>query len=115
MKGRENSMNYYAILVILLMGLITFGLRAVPFLVFHGDKELPKLVKDLGDILPASVMAVLIIYCLKDVPSDFAGSGLWQLVGVAVVAISYKWKHNTLLSLVLGTVCYMVLIRLPLF
>ena len=109
------DINVNAILIILLMGLITFGLRAVPFLVFHGEKQLPKLMKDLGDILPASVMSVLIIYCLKDAPADFMGSGIWQLISIAVVAISYKWKHNTFLSLLLGTVCYMILIRLQLF
>ena len=41
------NLNYYAILVILLMGLVTFGLRAFPFLVFRGERELPKLMKDL--------------------------------------------------------------------
>ena len=56
-----------------------------------------------------------VIYCVKDAPTDFMNTGLWQLVSIAVVAISYKLKHNTLLSLVLGTVCYMVLIRLNLF
>ena len=106
------NLNYYAILVILLMGFVTFGLRAFPFLVFRGERELPKLMKDLGDILPASVMAVLIIYCLKDAPADFAGTGIWQLVGIAVTAVSYKLKHNTFLSLVLGTACYMILLRI---
>ena len=106
------NLNYYAILVILLMGLVTFGLRAFPFLVFRGEKELPKLMKDLGDLLPASVMAVLIIYCLKDAPADFAGVGIWQLVGIAVTAVSYKLKRSTFLSLVLGTACYMILLRI---
>ncbi len=94
------------------MGLVTFGLRAFPFLVFRGERELPRLMKDLGDILPASVMAVLIIYCLKDAPADFTGVGIWQLVGIAVTAVSYKLKHNTFLSLVLGTACYMILLRI---
>ncbi len=106
------NLNYYAILVILLMGLVTFGLRAFPFLVFRGERELPKLMKDLGDILPASVMAVLIIYCLKDAPADFEGTGIWQLIGIAVTAVSYKLKRSTFLSLVLGTACYMILLRI---
>lgn len=106
------NLNYYAILVILLMGLVTFGLRAFPFLVFRGERELPKLMKDLGDILPASVMAVLIIYCLKDAPADFMEVGIWQLIGIAVTAVSYKLKRSTFLSLVLGTACYMILLRI---
>ena len=78
------NLNYYAILVILLMGLVTFGLRAFPFLVFRGERELPKLMKDLGNILPASVMAVLIIYCLKDAPADFEGSGILRTASTAL-------------------------------
>lgn len=108
-------MNTYAILIILFSAAITLTLRAFPFIVFRGDRQMPQLMKDLGDVLPAAVMAVLIIYCLKSVPSDFSGTGIWQLVSVFVVAVSYKWKHNTLLSLVLGTACYMILIRLQLF
>ena len=33
------------------------------------------------------------------------------LIGLGV-AVSYKWKHNTFLSILLGTVCYMVLLRI---
>ncbi len=106
------NLNYYAIFIILLMGLVTFGLRAFPFLVFRGERELPRLMKDLGDILPASVMAVLIVYCLKDAPSDLMGVGILQLIGIAVTAVSYKLKHNTFLSLALGTICYMILLRI---
>ena len=37
-----------------------------------------------------------------------------QLLGVAIVALTYRWKRNTLLSIALGTVGYMLLIHLPL-
>lgn len=33
------------------------------------------------------------------------------LIGLGV-AVSYKWKHNTFLSILLGTVCYMVFLRI---
>lgn len=35
------------------------------------------------------------------------GTGVWQLLAVFVVAVSYKWKHNTFLSILLGTISYM--------
>lgn len=108
-------MNAYVILIILFSAAITLALRAFPFVVFRGNRQMPQLMKDLGDVLPAAVMAVLIIYCLKSVPSDFSGTGIRQLISVFVVAASYKWKHNTLLSLVFGTACYMILLRLQLF
>lgn len=82
-------------------------LRALPFLIFKGNKILPKSVQTLGRTLPSAIMAVLIVYCLKDAREDFMGTGVWQLLAVFVVAVSYKWKHNTFLSILLGTISYM--------
>ena len=101
-----------AVIAILVSAVITFGLRALPFLVFQEGKELPDQIKRLGMVLPSSIMAVLIVYCLKDARGDFLGTGVWQLLAVVVVAVSYKWKHNTFLSILLGTVCYMVFLRI---
>ena len=55
---------------------------------------------------------MLVVYCLKDV--DFTGTshGLPEIIAVLLVAVLHKWKHNTLLSILAGTVCYMVLIQI---
>ena len=57
-------------------------------------------------------MAVLIVYCMKSIWTDPQTSALPNLAAAALVAVSYKWKHNTFLSILLGTVCYMVLLRI---
>ena len=59
-----------------------------------------------------TIMAVLVVYCLKDVADGITGIGGKELIGAAVVAASYKWKHNTLLSIVAGTAVYMMLVAL---
>ena len=64
--------------------------------------------------LPSAIMAVLVVYCLKDIPAQPIKAGVPQLLGVAIVALTYRWKRNTLLSIALGTVGYMLLIHLPL-
>ena len=51
------------------------------------------------------------VYCLKSVPDEWYPSGLCQLLAVAVTALVHKWKHNTFLSIILGTALYMLLIR----
>ena len=56
-------------------------------------------------------MAVLIVYCLKDVGSDVVHIGLTKIAAVVIVALSYKWKHNTLVSIAVGTAGYMILLR----
>ena len=57
-------------------------------------------------------MAVLVVYCLKDAVLAPRENALPQALGVAVVALSYRWKHNTLLSILLGTVAVMITMRL---
>ena len=100
-----------ALIAIFVSAVITFGLRALPFLVFQEGKELPDQIKRLGMVLPSSIMAVLIVYCLKDVGDDFMADGLWKLIAAAITAVSYKWKHNTLISILLGTVSYMLFLH----
>jgi branched-subunit amino acid transport protein AzlD len=95
---------------ILLSAAITFSLRALPFVLFRGKRTMPPRLIRLGKILPSAIMAVLIVYCLKDVGSDWIHTGIPKLVSVAVVAASYKWKHNTLISILAGTVCYMMIL-----
>ena len=101
-----------AILTILVSAVITLGLRAFPFLVFRGDRQMPQMLKDLGNVLPAAIMAVLVVYCLKGAAADFVGTGVPQLLAVAVVAVSYQLRHSTFLSTLLGTGAYMALIQL---
>lgn len=97
---------------ILLSALCTFALRALPFVAFRGERTMPDWLTRLGKALPSAIMAVLIVYCLRDIPQDWAGLGIPRLLAVGVVAVSYQWKHNTLLSIGAGTVAYMLLLKL---
>ena len=97
--------------VILLTAAITFLLRSLPFLIFRGERKMPRRVMELGKVLPAAIMAVLIVYCMKDVGNDFTGDGIFKCIAVLVVVGSYKWKHNTFLSIILGTLCYMAFVN----
>lgn len=105
----STSMVFVAIFI---SAIITFFLRALPFLVFRGEKKMPDKLVYLGKILPSAIMAVLIVYCLKDMAGDWTGIGIPKLISVGLVAVSYKWKHNTLFSILAGTACYMILLAL---
>ena len=98
--------------IILISAVITFTLRALPFIVFNDKRKMPEKMIYLGKILPLSIMAVLVIYCLKDVGDDFMGNGIFKVISVLVVAVTYKMKHSTLIIILCGTICYMCLIRL---
>lgn len=100
----------YALLLILVMGLVTQLLRFLPFALF--SKGTPKPILYLGEVLPYSIMAMLVVYCLKNTSFFGASHGIPETVSVLAVALLHKWKHNTLLSILLGTICYMVLVRM---
>ena len=100
-----------ALIIILVIALVTFLTRVLPFLVFPGNKKTPAFVAYLGRVLPFSVMGMLVIYCLKSITLLAAPFGLPELISVALVVLLHKWKHNLLLSIVVPTVLYMVLVQ----
>lgn len=99
-------------LLILVMGLVTFCIRALPFWAFSGTRRQPAAVVYLGRVLPPAMMAMLIIYCLKNVSLFVMPFGIPEALGIAVVVLLHLWKKNTLLSIGGGTVCYMVLVQI---
>lgn len=103
------SNTLYAFLVVAVIAGVTALLRFLPFLIFNGTREVPKFVHYLGNVLPYSIMAMLVVYCLKDV--SFANHMDWlpELISVIGVVILHVWKRNTLLSIIGGTACYMLL------
>ena len=92
------------------MAAVTVLLRALPFLVM-GSRPTPKVITYLGSVLPYAVMGMLVVYCLKGVSFRSPAGFLPELIASAVVVGSYLWKKNTLLSIVGGTVCYMLLVQ----
>lgn len=100
-----------AIASILVMAVVTFLTRVLPFLLFDRGSAPPKVVLYLGRVLPPAVIAMLIIYCLRYV--SFAALGGWapQLLSAAVVVVLHVWKGNNLLSIFGGTMLYMALVQ----
>ena len=98
-------------ITILMVVLGTMLTRFLPFLLFPADKPTPKYVQYLGNVLPAAVFGLLIVYCLKNV-SLFSGSrGLPELIAIAVVVGLHYWKRQMLLSIAGSTICYMLLVQ----
>ena len=63
-----------AFILIVICACIVFFERSLPWIVF-GKKEMPKIVKRLSDLLPASLMVILVVYSLKSLTtSDFHAS-----------------------------------------
>lgn len=106
-------MNNLSVLsMILVIALVTAALRFLPFVIFGGGRKVPQFVSYLGRVLPYSIMAMLVVYCLKGISFIKAPFGMPELISVVLVVVLHVWKRNTLLSIVGGTVCYMVLVQL---
>ena len=103
----------HALFIVLICAGVTLALRAAPFLFFGGKGGVPKLITKLGGMLPAAIMAALVVYCLKDVPYGTFSDGAKQLIASAVVIAVHLLRRSTLLSIAAGTAVYMALIRLP--
>ena len=100
----------YSALLVAVMSVVTILLRAAPFLIFK--KKAPPYVMYLGQVLPAAIIGMLVIYCLKDTKLLSAPFGAPELIaGLTVVGLQ-AWKRNILLSILAGTVVYMLLTQL---
>lgn len=100
------------LLTVAIVSIITIGLRAAPFLIFPDGRKPPRLISWMGRLLPRAVIAMLVVYCLKDVHLAEAAGWLPALVGVVVTAALHAWKRQMILSICGGTAVYMLLLRL---
>ena len=100
----------YPLAVIGVIAVVTWALRAFPFLLF-GNRPLPKVIRYLGKALPPAIMTVLVIYCLRDISFSQSPFGIPELAACALVVILQALRKNMYLSIIAGTVCYMILIR----
>ena len=100
------------ILLIVVITLVTMTTRFLPFLIFRDKEKTPPLITYLGQVLPFAIMGMLVGYCMKDVSFLSAPFGAPELIGCAIVAALHLWKRNSLLSIGVGTVSYMLLVQL---
>jgi len=101
----------HSIWIIAVAAVVTAATRFLPFLIFGQGKKTPDIIVYLGKVLPYAIMGMLVVYCLKDVRFLSAPYGIPELLGCAAVAALHIWKRNTLLSIGVGTVFYMLFVQ----
>jgi branched-subunit amino acid transport protein AzlD len=107
-------MNYSTTQLIVFFGLVTLGTiltRALPFLLFPENREIPKYMKYLADVLPYTIIGMLVVYCLKDASLLVSPFALPEAISIAVIVLLHLWKKNTLLSIGSGALLYMILVQ----
>ena len=98
-------------ITIALCALASVLTRALPFLLLSEKKPTPPIIRYLGNVLPAAVFGMLIVYCLKDTTFLSGTHGLPELAGILMTAALHLKFRQMLLSIGGGTAVYMVLIQ----
>ena len=98
----------YVIGVIAAMGLVTFALRALPFVGAQWLNKHP-LVQRLGQFLPLAIMTLLLVHTVSGAAREHAGGPWPELLAVALIVLAQWRGRNALLSIVCGTVVYVII------
>lgn len=101
----------HAALIVLVGALVTAATRFLPFLIFGSSRKTPDIIVYLGKVLPYAIMGMLVVYCLKDASFLQYPYGIPEILGCLIVAGLHIWKRNSLLSIGVGTVAYMLLVQ----
>lgn len=104
--------NMHSILLIAVISVVTMLLRFLPLWIFGNGQQTPPMIQYLGKVLPYAIMGMLVVFCLKGVTLVSAPYGLPELIACGVVVGLHIWKRNTAISIVGGTVVYMLLVQM---
>ena len=94
---------------IAVMAGVTFLTRAAPFWFFK--RGTPRWVNYLGRVLPPTIMAILVVYCLRGVSFGQPAGWVPSLLAGGAAVLLHLWKGNDLLSIFGATALYMLLVQ----
>ena len=104
-----NPEIYHSMLLVALIAINTFLSRFLPFIIFA--KSTPAYIVFLGKVLPSAIIAMLIVYCLKDTNFSQTPYGLNELIAVFIVSSTHILFKIPVVSIVCGTISYMALVQ----
>ncbi|OCN04547.1 branched-chain amino acid transporter AzlD [Erysipelotrichaceae bacterium MTC7] len=105
-------MNNHALIVILVCSLLTIVARLLPFIFFPEGKSIPGIVVYFGEYLPLAMIAMLTVYCYQSVDIHTGTHGIPELLATGLVIALHLWRKNMFISIIGGTVFYMVLVQM---
>lgn len=97
------------VLIILAGVIATMLTRFLPFFIFKERHLHHPLIVYLSKVLPATSISLLVVYVYRDL-SIQSDAFYPTLIASAVVIVLHLSFKNSLLSMVLGTIVYMLLI-----
>lgn len=96
----------------LIIAAATLIIRFLPFIIIRKSIAERRYIKFLGDMMPYSMIALLVIYCLKDINLIKYPYGIPELISIAIIIVLHILKKNVLISIGAGTIIYMFLVQI---
>lgn len=103
--------NGYIAVLVAVSAAVTWMLRALPFAALAPLRD-SAIVRYLSVHMPVGVMVILATYTLGTVAGDTSVQLLWLVLAVTVTAGLHLWRGHALLSILIGTTCYVTLMSL---
>ncbi len=103
--------NKQVLTAVFISAVVILLTRLLPFILFS-RKNPPSIIKFIEKYIPQMIIAVLVVYCFKDVQFCEKPYGLPFLISCAAVIILHLSAKNSMLSILGGTVIFMILSRL---
>ena len=99
----------HSYMIIAVIAVTTAFIRYLPFLFFR--KKVPETVTYLGRILPSCAMAMLVVFCLRNISFDQAKNFAPEIIASLLAVVLYRRKHSAALAITVSTAAYMWMIQ----
>ena len=100
-----------SVLTIAIVVLGTMCTRFLPFLIWPEGRRPPAFVIRLGQVLPAAVMGMLVVYSLRNTSLTGGDYGLYEEISLLVTVLVHCRRRNMMVSIACGTLTYMALVQ----
>ena len=100
------------IITLLVIALATQITRFLPFIIFRKQEKSSPFISYLATVLPLTVLGILVVYCLKDLTFSQPQKIINNILAITIIVVLHLWKRKVLLSILAGTLCYIILICL---
>ncbi len=101
----------YVLLMTLMLSLLIIVTRVLPFMISRLIKN-STTIRTLGRSLPAYIMVLLVIFEINIAEFNHFPYGIPAIIALIVVTGVHCWRRNIMLSIIAGTLTYILLMQL---
>ncbi len=102
------SEDQYFMLAILVVAIANGFTRAFPFLLEKQSGQMQRVLSVLGRSLPPAMMAMLLVYGLRDVRFLDGHYGIPEITSLMLLVLVHRFLKKPLLGILASTVLYML-------